>query len=77
MPTQTVNSQRPLDRTDHVWLRRRGGYKCVLCGGITSRPPQYPTPKDWVPTRYEPLDDEERLLVPASDGAGFKRPRPS
>lgn len=57
--------QRKIDRKDHVWVRLEGGvYKCVLCGGMARQPPGYPTPRDWLPTKYEPLTDEERALCP-------------
>lgn len=55
-----------LSRKDHVWVSRRGGgYLCVLCGGVTDeKPPPFPTPKDWMPRRYDGLTEKERGLVP-------------
>lgn len=54
------------DRTDHVWIvRPGGGYKCVICGGVTKTPPHYPTPKDWMPDGFElPLTPTERQVCP-------------
>lgn len=55
-----------LDRKDHVWLRQQNGnYKCCLCGAVVEgSPPDYPTDKDWLPRRYEPLTEDEREAVP-------------
>lgn len=55
------------DRKDHIWVKMLEGYwKCVLCGGVTrgQNPPEYPTPRDWYPERYDELCDEERQLAP-------------
>lgn len=63
---QTPKTRKP-DRTDHVWVRRvEGGFKCVLCGGVTNEePPMSPTPKGWMPDHYElPLTPEERAQAP-------------
>lgn len=61
---QTTQDHYP-DRADHIWLRVRADrYKCCLCGGVTYRePPPYPTPASWSPETYEPLTDQERMLV--------------
>lgn len=51
-----------LKRTRHVWVRRRGkdgGYKCVLCGGISWQPSD-----DADCRTHEPLTAEERALCP-------------
>ncbi len=55
-----------LDRADHVWFeRRKGGWKCLLCGAVTDLiPPDYPTDKDWIPARYDKLTKDERALAP-------------
>lgn len=61
------------DRKDHVWRRLNGGkgrgdgmkFKCLLCGAVTpATPPDYPTPRHWLPAAFEPLTAEERELVP-------------
>lgn len=50
-------------RGDHVWLDLEDGrYKCVLCGGVTSKP----TEND-LAERYERLTDAERDLCPQRD----------
>lgn len=60
----------PLERTDHCWVaKNRALFKCCLCGAITAKPPQFPTPEDWMPARYDPLTNEERALVPHTLGA--------
>lgn len=62
-------TDRPLNRSDHVWRQTRvpvrGAsdadespalrtvYKCCLCGAITESPPPYPTPPLWLPTEYQ------------------------
>jgi hypothetical protein len=53
------------DRADHIWFKRdRGGYKCCLCGGLADEMPPYPTPAAFMPLRFEPLTDIERLRSP-------------
>jgi hypothetical protein len=60
MPIQLVGVE-GIDRKDHVWTRRGVCWKCVLCGATTfSDPPEYPTPEDWTPRRYEKLTESER-----------------
>lgn len=55
---QQVGQQLPLDRKRHVWLARAGGaYKCVLCGGIATKPTD-----EGLCERYEPLTEEELVL---------------
>ena len=65
------------DRSDHIWFLQSGGggvtYKCCLCGGLTLNPPNYPTPKHWLPTEFEDLTDAERQLVPFVLGCGSPR----
>lgn len=52
-------------RKDHIWEYRGLDYKCLLCGGITTKsPPPAPTPSWFVPERYEPLTPDERALIP-------------
>ncbi len=62
---QTPDTRRP-DRADHIWfLRPGGGYKCCLCGAVTTAPPPYPTPTAWSPDDYElPLTPTERRVCP-------------
>lgn len=60
---QTVDEKKP-ERTDHIWFKKNGVWKCCLCGGVTRTPPPFPTPERWVAERYEKLTDEERLLDP-------------
>lgn len=62
---QTPKS-RKLDRADHVWTTHygRSGWICCLCGALTTRPPDYPTPGDWLPTEFVKLTDAERALCP-------------
>ena len=53
---------RRLNRSDHVWSARPGGWMCVLCGAVAKgTPPDYPT-SGWMPETYEPLTDAEREL---------------
>lgn len=60
---QTVKTSNA-DRTDHVWKPKGEEWKCVICGGITKDPPDYPTPEDFHVDSYEKLTDEERRLSP-------------
>lgn len=69
MMTYQVPKSNPIDRKDHVWQLRRMpdgsyDYKCCLCGAITANPPNHPTPTAWLPSRFEPLTERERALVP-------------
>ena len=70
IPQQLIRYQTPdtssPDRTDHVWFPLTDGlYKCCLCGCVTTAPPPYPTPSDWVPQHHQlPLTDAERELYP-------------
>ena len=68
MRFQTPASRRPIDRTDHVWFAVGTRFKCCLCGAVCFEPPPYPTPPNWVSTRFEELTDEERLLCPPAAG---------
>ena len=58
--------QKRLNRSEHVWYHRAksGTWKCVLCGAVCSKPPECPTPKDWMPDTYESLTKDERALYP-------------
>lgn len=56
--------KKSLNRSDHVWMEQRGGYKCCLCGAICVIPPDYPTPHDWMPNKYEQLTRDERDKAP-------------
>ncbi len=59
MPFQSIKSREP-DRTKHVWYKLpKGGFKCVLCGGLSSNPTD-----DCLPNKFEELTDEERDLCP-------------
>ena len=61
---QTIQDDE-VDRKDHCWVHlKNGDYKCVLCGALTVQPPVYPTPRNWIPRRYEPLTKDERNLCP-------------
>ena len=63
MAYQKFGTKKP-DKSDHIWTRvKNDGCKCVLCGAATSVPPDYPTPKDWMPKSFEPLTEEERDLA--------------
>jgi hypothetical protein len=62
-PYQRAKQSSP-NRTDHVWFKNNGLFKCCLCGAVCRRPPNYPTPPDWTPLKYEPLTPEERALCP-------------
>ena len=59
-----------LNRLDHVWFRRKGRWKCCLCGSVTrkSPPPRRrkgeTAPETWLPEAVEPLTREERALCP-------------
>lgn len=64
-PYQRPKQQATPNRTDHVWFKTNGVFKCCLCGAVTRRPPHYPTPPDWSPLRYERLTDDERALCPS------------
>lgn len=59
-------------RSDHVWVRNGNGWKCCLCGAVVKGgdPPDYPTPEDWKPHRYEPLLAAERDLAPYAESKG-------
>lgn len=58
-------TRKQVNRADHVWYKRPDGtYKCCLCGGVTLLPPHYPTPDDWLPERYEVVEEADRLLSP-------------
>ncbi len=63
-----VVGQKLLDRAGrHVWCKLADGrklFKCVLCGALAKKPPNFEQEEDWVPERYEPLTDEERRLCP-------------
>lgn len=50
-----------VDRKDHVWFKHKGLYKCCLCGAVCEVPPPYPTPANWMPMMYEPLNEPERM----------------
>ena len=64
MAFQKPNSRHP-DRKDHIWFRTGEVWKCCLCGAVTaSKPPDYPTPEDWMPLYYQGLTDKERQLCP-------------
>ena len=60
---QSVRDSQP-KRTDHVWYRKDGnGFKCCLCGALTNKPPDFPTPVDWMPEMgYEQLTETERTI---------------
>ena len=62
-----------VNRKDHVWRRVRDGWKCVLCGAVAcaTHPPEYPTPKDWMPDRYAKLTQTERDMCQAVYPAVF------
>lgn len=62
MQFQTTKT-RNANRKDHIWLWRGRDYICCLCGAIDTDPPGYPTPKDYLPTTYVRLTDEERGAV--------------
>lgn len=68
MPTSQRVAHPPHARTDHVWFRANGRWKCCLCGGLVpagEKPPAYPTPADWTPAGFDlPLTAEERALCP-------------
>lgn len=57
-PVQMVGDSR-VDRTRHVWKRRNGDWKCILCGGVSTTP----TDDDLV-DGVEGLTNEERDLCP-------------
>jgi hypothetical protein len=58
-----------LKRTDHVWFRRKGRWKCALCGCFTRKaPPKFPTPEGWLPEGVEKLTPDERALCPPEEG---------
>ena len=64
-PAYQTPRTRDLSRKEHVWIYRGMDYKCLLCGGVTSRtPPPAPTPDWFTMDRYEPLTREERELIP-------------
>jgi len=50
-------------RGDHIWYKTCNGWKCCLCGAVTSDPPAYPTDNRWLPDRYDKLTNKERELV--------------
>lgn len=61
---QTVGQKSKIDRTMHVWYKKNDPktsekqlYKCVICGGVTSKP----SASD-VTDFYETLTDEERSM---------------
>lgn len=64
MSFQGVDQRRAPDRRKHVWtkLSNGRGWKCVLCGGVATRPDD-----DAEIRRYEKLTDEERTLCPKND----------
>jgi hypothetical protein len=55
-------------RTLHIWRKKDGLYKCVLCGAVCQWPPPPVEPEGWEPLRYEPLTDEDRALSPKTAG---------
>lgn len=65
---QTPRNGAETDRKDHVWIKlppkegKAAFWKCCLCGAITdaSRPPAYPTPREWLPLRFAALTEFER-----------------
>lgn len=52
------------DRSDHIWFRKDGKWKCALCGAITRSKPSRPTPPNWMPERYDELTPEDRSHAP-------------
>lgn len=61
---QTVGNTEKPDRRLHTWYRRRdGSYKCVICGGISTRPSY-----NGLPEKVERLTEEERNLAPPLHG---------
>ena len=63
MSYQTPKTVKP-SRSDHIWVRVDKLFKCVLCGGVTRSPPDFPTPREWMPDRYYPLTPDERSMLP-------------
>ena len=67
---QTIKMpSRKVTRTDCIWreIRSAGAeplWRCVLCGAVCHQPPDFPTPKDWLPLRYDKLTAEDRALAP-------------
>ena len=59
-----VVGQRPVERTQHVWVKLEKGhrFKCVLCGLVTRRPTDNCGPRDG--EHYESLTPAERALCP-------------
>lgn len=57
---QVVGQGEPIERTWHVWKRRKDRkWKCCLCGGVTNSPDN-----DGMPLYFEQLTEEERALCP-------------
>lgn len=66
MPPQ-MPTDLEIDRKDHVWIERQGKrprFKCVLCGAVTDKPPDSPTPQNWNPQWYEKLTPQDRTACP-------------
>ena len=60
-----VVGQEKLNRAEHVWYRTGSKWKCVLCGGVTTRtPPAVGHEGSWMPDTYEKLTDAERAKFP-------------
>jgi hypothetical protein len=51
------------DQKDHIWFKLGQTWKCCLCGAISAKPLDYPTPPTWMPERYYPLTDQERQMA--------------
>ena len=64
MAVQDFSLLKP-DKTDHIWYldKKRMICKCCTCGAVCKQPPNYPTPKTWMPDHFEPLEEWERNLV--------------
>ena len=60
---QTVN-HKILDRKDHIWLRKGDYFKCVSCGAVTTKPPDYPTDPSWMAGKYEKVTEQDRKACP-------------
>lgn len=62
---QLIGSTEPntTDRKDHLWCLRGRKYLCLLCGAMTSQPPDYPTPNGWMPDKFEQLTNKDREIA--------------
>ena len=61
MGFQRPSNTLALDRKDHIWCRVEGKWVCGLCGAfVRMTPPDYPTPREWMPERFVALTDAER-----------------